>query len=147
MSVLQLHCSTVAVCPCKNLPAVLSAPGHCRLRETSGNAGEGDILPYVSCHVNRCLRQQWARCGGKSEFSFERNFERKISFMRNTVKCGLTSNLQTDCASGGSGGAAGYTAVLTSVDLLHPSNVQGPAVFVLLNEWSRAHLKLTWKRT
>lgn len=70
MSVLQLHCSTVAVCPCENLPAVLSAPGHCGLRETSGSAGEGDILPYVSCHINRCLREQWARCGGKSEFSF-----------------------------------------------------------------------------
>lgn len=77
MSALQLHCSTVTVCPRKNLPAVLSAPGHCRLWETSGNAGEGDILPYVGCHVNRCLRQQWARCGGKSEFSLEKKCREK----------------------------------------------------------------------
>lgn len=70
MSIFQLHCSTVAVCPRKNLPAVLSVPGHCRLRGTPGNAVEGDILPNVSCHVNRCLGEQWARCEEKSEFSF-----------------------------------------------------------------------------
>ncbi len=69
MSVLLLHCSTVAVDPCRNRGAVLSVPAHCRLWETSDTAGQGDILPYVSCHVNRCLGEQWARCVGKSEFS------------------------------------------------------------------------------
>lgn len=68
MSVLQLHRSTVAVCPCKNLPAVPSVPGHRRLGETSGNAGEGDVLPYVSRHVDRCLREQWARCARRASF-------------------------------------------------------------------------------
>lgn len=64
-----------------------------------------------------------------------------------TLRCGLTSNLQTDRASGGSSRAAGHTAVLTGVDLLHPSNVQGPAVYILLDKRSRAYLKLTWEHT
>lgn len=68
MSVLKLHCSTVAVSPCENLPPTLSVPGQCGLWETSRGAREGDVLPYVSCHVNRCLREQRVRCGEKSTF-------------------------------------------------------------------------------
>lgn len=145
MSILQLHCSTMAVCPSENLPAVLSVPGHGGLRETSGSAGEGDILPYVSCHINWCFREQWADCGENSEFSFFVNFERSLSF--GCTHCDLTSNLQTDSASSSSSRTAGHTAVLTSVDLLHPSNVQGPAVYILLNKRRGAYLKLTWGRT
>lgn len=58
--------------------------------------------------------------------------------------CGPTSNLQGNSGSGGSGWAAGHTAVLAAVDLLHPANVQGSVVNVLLHEGSRANLQLTW---
>lgn len=63
------------------------------------------------------------------------------------LKCCLTSNLQSNSASGGSSRVAGHTAVLTSVNLLGPSNVQGPTVHILFNKGSRPHLKLTWKQT
>lgn len=62
MPTFLLHCSALAVCPSKNYSAILSAPGHCGLRVTSGDAGEGDIIPYVSCHIHWCLREQWPRC-------------------------------------------------------------------------------------
>lgn len=85
MSIVQLHSSPVAVCPCEDLPAVLSAPGHSGLRGTPGGAGEGDIFPDVSRHINRCLREQWARCreSEKSEeWSFHCvHFEGSISFV------------------------------------------------------------------
>lgn len=58
--------------------------------------------------------------------------------------CGPTSNLQGNSGSRGSGWAAGHTAVLAAVNLLHPSNVQGSAVNVLLHKGSGANLKLTW---
>lgn len=60
MSILQLHRSAVAAC--ENPPAILSVPGDCWLRGTSGSAGEGDILPYVGHQVNWRLREQWAHC-------------------------------------------------------------------------------------
>lgn len=60
MSILQLHCSAVAAC--ENASAILSMPGDCWLRGTSGSAGEGDILPYVSHQVDWRLREQWAHC-------------------------------------------------------------------------------------
>lgn len=60
MSILQLHRSAVAACG--NPPAILSVPGDCWLRGTSGSAGEGDILPYVSHQVDWRLREQWAHC-------------------------------------------------------------------------------------
>lgn len=60
--------------------------------------------------------------------------------------CGPTSNLQGNSGSAGSGWAAGHTAVLAAVDLLHPPNVQGPAADVLLHEGSGTNLKLTWRQ-
>lgn len=61
-----------------------------------------------------------------------------------TRLCGPTPNLQANSGSGGSSRAAGHTAVLAAVDFLHPPNVQGPALDVLLHERSGANLKLTW---
>lgn len=144
MSILQLHCSTVAVCPPENPPAILPVPGHSSLRETSGTAGEGDILPYVGCHVNRCFREHWAHCEERSEVSISVNFESGLSF--GCTHCDRTSNLQSDSGSSGSSRTAGHTAVLTSVDLLHPSNVQGPAVYILLNKRTSPYLKLIWEK-
>lgn len=59
----------------------------------------------------------------------------------------LTADLQADSASGASSRVAGHAAVLTSIDLLCPSNAQGPTVHIVFSKGSRAHLKLTWTQT
>lgn len=71
----------------------------------------------------------------------------KLRSILYTLKCCLTSNFKCNSGSGGSSRAAGHTAVLTSVNRLGASNVQGPAMHVLLNERSRAHVQLTWIQT
>lgn len=125
------------------MAAVLPAPGHGGLWGTPGRAGEGDIFPYVGHHIDRRFGEQRASCG-KSQSGAKFPLCTFSGAARAVWRlCGPTSNLQGNSGSGGSGWAAGHTAVLTAVNLLHPSNAQGPAVNVLLHEGSGANLKLT----
>lgn len=140
MSILQLHRSTAA--PSENLPAIMAVPGDCRLWGTSGWAAEGDILPYLSHQVGWRLREQRVLCERKRRSYFVYNLK-----VVSALKCRLTSNLQTNRTSRGPSRAAGHTGVLTSIDLLHPSNVKGPVVNILLSKQCGPHLKLPWKHT
>lgn len=98
------------------------------LAVTSTGASENNG-PTVEGGVSFCLRK----------------FSVKYRVCVHTQKCILTSNLQTDSTSGSPRWAAGHTAVLTRVALLHPSNVQSPTVYILLHIRSRANLKLIWE--
>lgn len=74
-------------------------------------------------------------------------FWRQRQLCVGTMEWRLTSNLQADWASSRPSRAAGHTSVVTSIDLLHPSNVKGPVANVSPSKWCGRHLNLTWEHT